>query len=662
MDAARIALIGLLVIVSSAVYVAVIAVAARRLLGLSVGFLRALAAGGVGLAFEFLFGVHVRAPQRDSSIYVTLQLGLSILAAMLLLVLAEAVLPSGAWPSLVRRGPLEWARALRDRFGRTLRYWQISRIALRHGLGPYLRGRRRSDPDRTAATARSLRLALAEAGVTFVKLGQILSTRRDIVGGIFADELAQLQDQVPPAPWPQVRALLVTELGGAPESVFAAFDPVPVASASIAQVHRARLADGTDVAVKVQRPEIGAVVDRDLDIVGRLADTLHRGAGWARAIGVRELGAGLATAIREELHFRVEARNMTAIAAATAARGGVDGIVVPQAHERLSTDRVLVLDWVDGAPLGSADTQQRVRRAGTGDRSARSLLRCLLDQVVRDGIFHADPHPGNVLVRPDGTLALLDFGSIGRIDSLQRAGLQHLLFALDRTDPAAATDALLEIVGAGDDVDEAGLERALARFMSRHLVAGGRVAAATSDAEMLADLIRLVSGQGLTVPPEIAAVFRAVGTLEGTLRCLSPGFDLIGGSREYAAAGVTEVLDPDRIQETVTGELISLLPVLRRIPRRVDRVGSALEAGRLGLNVRLFADRRDRSMVAELVNRVLLAFLAAATGVMAVLLLGTRGGPQVQNTGLNQVFGYNLLIVSAVLLLRVLFAVFRSDD
>lgn len=643
MDAARIALIGLLVIVSSAVYVAVIAVAARRLLGLSVGFLRALAAGGVGLAFEFLFGVHVRAPQRNSSIYVTLQLGLSILAAMLLLVLAEAVLPSGAWPSLVRRGPLEWARALRGRFGRTLRYWQISRIALRHGLGPYLRGRRRSDPDRTAATARSLRLALAEAGVTFVKL-------------------AQLQDQVPPAPWPQVRALLVAELGGAPESVFAAFDPVPVASASIAQVHRARLADGTDVAVKVQRPEIGAVVDRDLDIVGRLADTLHRGAGWARAIGVRELAAGLATAIREELHFRVEAGNMTAIAAATAARGGVDGIVVPQAHERLSTDRVLVLDWVDGAPLGSADTQQRVRRAGTGDRSARSLLRCLLDQVVRDGIFHADPHPGNVLVRPDGTLALLDFGSIGRIDSLQRAGLQHLLFALDRTDPAAATDALLEIVGAGDDVDEAGLERALARFMSRHLVAGGRVAAATSDAEMLADLIRLVSGQGLTVPPEIAAVFRAVGTLEGTLRCLSPGFDLIGGSREYAAAGVTEVLDPDRIQETVTGELISLLPVLRRIPRRVDRVGSALEAGRLGLNVRLFADRRDRSMVAELVNRVLLAFLAAATGVMAVLLLGTRGGPQVQNTGLNQVFGYNLLIVSAVLLLRVLFAVFRSDD
>ena len=221
-----------------------------------------------------------------------------------------------------------------------------------------------------------------------------------------------------------------------------------------------------------------------------------------------------------------------------------------------------------------------------------------------DGIFHADPHPGNILVRTDGTLALLDFGSIGRIDSLQRTGLQHLLFALDRADPAAATDALLEIVGADDDVDETALERALARFMSRHLVAGGRAAAATTDAEMLTDLIRLVAAQGLTVPPEMAAVFRAVGTLEGTLRCLSPGFDLVSGSREYAAAGVAEVLDPDRIQETVTAELVSLLPVLRRIPRRVDRIGSALDQGRLGVNVRLLADRRDRAVVSELVNRV----------------------------------------------------------
>ena len=287
MDAARLILLGLLAIVTGVIFIAVISVAARRLLGLTVGLGRAVVAGAIGLAIEFVFGLHVRPSHRGSSVYITLQLGLSILAAMLVLVLAEAVLPSGTWPR-----PLEWSRALRGRYRRALRYWQISRIALRHGLGPYLRGRRGGDPERTAALARSLRLALAEAGVTFVKLGQILSTRRDLVGGTFADELAQLQDQVPPAPWPQVQDLLVAELGAPPESVFASFDRTPVASASIAQVHRARLTDGTAVAVKVQRPGIEPVVERDLDIVRRLADTLHRGAGWARSIGVRELAAG----------------------------------------------------------------------------------------------------------------------------------------------------------------------------------------------------------------------------------------------------------------------------------------------------------------------------------------------------------------------------------
>jgi ubiquinone biosynthesis protein len=315
-------------------------------------------------------------------------------------------------------------------------------------------------------------------------------------------------------------------------------------------------------------------------------------------------------------------------------------------HVHMSTSRVLVMDRLDGVPLRGATEDEGL---------ARTLLRFVLRQVMLDGVFHADPHPGNVLLLADGRLGLLDFGSVGRIDSALRAALQRLLLAIDRSDPAGLTDALLELTSRPEDIDEQRLERALGQFMARHLGAGMR-----PDVEMFGDLFALVSRFGLSIPPEIAAVFRALATLEGTLGVLSPGFNIVVESRAFAAEQISERLTPESVQRTLTEELQAVLPMLRRLPRRIDRITGAMEQGRLSMSMRLFADERDRSFVTGLLHQVMLTVLGATAGVMAVLLLGSSGGPQVvPNIGLYQVFGYNLLIISVLLGLRVVVVVFR---
>jgi ubiquinone biosynthesis protein len=395
------------------------------------------------------------------------------------------------------------------------------------------------------------------------------------------------------------------------------------------------------------------VVERDLDIVARLARTVEGRTRWGRSIGVRDLAAGFADALREELDFRIEAANMAAVAAAGHGMDGAVGVPVPQTP--LCSERVLVMQRLDGTPLTAAEPV--IAEHGLDrDALARTLLAFMLRQILLDGVFHADPHPGNVLVLADGRLGLLDFGSVGRLDTSVRAALQRLLLAMDRADPLAASDALLEVLLRPDEVDQERLERSLGQFMARHLGPG-----TTPGVRMFSDLFRIVSEYGLSVPPEVAAVFRALATLEGTLDRLAPGFDLVTEARSLAGSYATqlEVASP---QQAVGEELTMLLPMLRRLPRRVERIASAAEHGRLSVHVRLFADERDRRHLTSLLNQVLLTVLAATAGIMAVLLLGIGGGPRVTATvGLYQLLGYSLLVVCAILALRVMVLIFRPD-
>ncbi|GGL13153.1 ABC1 kinase family protein [Planomonospora parontospora] len=644
-----------LVVVGLAATVAVMlagfAVAARRVLGLRFGAVRTLLAGVLVIA---IIGPLMQAfagtvDPADTGItplwFFVLAVLCALLAGLVFLVVAEALVPPGSLP-----GPLELVRAARRRAVRSRRYLQITRILIRHGLGPYLRGRDPgpSAPAGRARTAEALRLALDEAGVTFVKLGQIMSTRSDLLPPEFVEELRLLQDRAAPAPWAEIERVLVAELGGPVEEAFAEFEREPLAAASIAQVHRARLTGGEEVVVKVQRPGIAAAVEQDLDIVARLARSLERRTGWGRAFGVGELARGFAEALREELDFRIESANMAAVAAASAG----EPVHVPVLRPELSSRRMLVMERLAGTPFGGAVPEGADRQG-----LARTLLETLLRQIMVHGVFHADPHPGNIMLLEDGRLGLLDFGSVGRLDAALRGALQRLLAALDRGDPLGVSDALLEVVARPDEIDERELERDLGRFMARHLVTG-----AAPDMRMFSHLFRVVSAHGLSVPPEVAAVFRALGTVEGTLARLAPGFDIVAEARAFSARHLAERGGPEGIREAAAQEMLHLLPMLRRLPRRVERIVGAAEHGRFGVNVRLFADERDRSYVTGVLHQVLLTVLAATTGIMVVLLLGTEGGPAVTpGVGLLQLLGYNLLAISAMLGLRVLVLIFRSE-
>jgi ubiquinone biosynthesis protein len=492
--------------------------------------------------------------------FVVLGYACGLLLAMAILVTWQAFIPAGTVPP-----PSSWPRSLRARAARSHRYWQIVRIFARCGFGGVrgASGIGGSGP-RSASLARSLSEALDRSGVVFVKFGQALSTRRDLLPAEFIAELGRLQDRVSPLPWAQIEQVLGEELGGT--GVFAEIDRQPLASASIAQVHAATLRTGERVVVKVLRPGVASLVDRDLDIIARLARRTEARAPWAKTLGVVALADGFAAALREELDFRVEARNLAAVSAARgpALESENPRVVIPAAHHDLSTQRVLVMERLDGVAVSKASAALAHEDR---ERLARDLLDCLLRQIVIDGVFHADPHPGNIMLLADGRLGLIDFGSVGRLDSELRASLQRLLLALDRRDPVALTDALLEVTARPDALDEQALERSLGALLVRHLAAGQ-----APDATMFAQLFRIVTRHELAVPPEFAATFRALSTLEGGLTLLAPGFDIVAEAERFGQSQLAERLGPASLKAAVTDEIVALLPMLRRLPRRLDRI------------------------------------------------------------------------------------------
>ncbi|NGN69794.1 AarF/ABC1/UbiB kinase family protein [Streptomyces sp. A7024] len=623
------------------------ALLARRLLNLKSGVLRIVLCTVAAIAISGSTVGRLMGQGEEWSL-LTVFWGVTLALAMLILLVLEVFVPSGV-------GPIGLAKELIRRIHRTKRYTQVSIISARTGLPRYATGRpSRNSPERNAAFAAALRRTLEESGVTFVKLGQLLSTRRDLLPKEFIDELSKLQNEVPPAPWEEVRRQLHAELGTAPEEYFAEFDAEPLAAASIAQVHRAVLHDGSAVVVKVQRPGIVRVVERDLDIVRRVATSLERRFGWARNIGAVDLADGFADSLREELDFHVEARNLAAVSAAS---GDHSPVRLPKVHQHLTTSRVLVMEALDGIPLGRAD-EVMSQRGTDRDGLARTLLAALLRQVMTDGIFHADPHPGNMLLLADDSVALLDFGSVGRLDTQLQGSLQRLLVGIDQRDPAGLRDAFIEIMDRSDAVDGESLERSLGRFMARHLGPG-----LMPDVEMFTDLFRIVSAHGVAVPAEVAAVFRALATLEGTLAHLAPGFNIVNESRAFASREITAQLRPASLRQAAEDELVSLLPLLRRLPRRADRITADLERGKFTVNTRIFSDPADQRVLSGLLHQALVAVLAATTGIMSVVLLASSGGPQVSDQlRLYEVFGYNLLVLSVIMMLRVLVGGFRRES
>ncbi|HEV3053583.1 MAG TPA: AarF/UbiB family protein, partial [Solirubrobacteraceae bacterium] len=360
-------------------------------------------------------------------------------------------------------------KAVKRRGRRVSRYAQITRIAIRNGLGPSLGlGRHIEDGEaRQVPFARRLRHSLEECGGMFVKAGQVASTRSDLVSPPVAEELSHLQDQVAPAPPDGVRELLEDELGSSVDEVFAEFDSQPLAAASIGQVHRARLHGGQQVVVKVQRPGIADSVNRDLDVLNQLATVVEQRTTWGAEYHVCDLADEFAERLREELDFEIEARNASDIAANL---HGASDVRIPAVFHDLTTRRVLVMEWLDGVSVRDADA---IDELGVDRRElAEDLLRCMLQQMLVDAQYHADPHPGNVMVLRNGRLALIDFGAASRIDPLQQTAIRDVMVAVSQRDADLLRQAALQVATLRRDVDDEDLERALSRFMTRHLAPG----------------------------------------------------------------------------------------------------------------------------------------------------------------------------------------------
>ncbi len=636
----------------------------RRVVGVPTGWPRTLA---VGLVMSAVVAVTVQYLYRAGTGQNTDGLDVSPGVAMLFMVLAlgwifalgvgalvmlEAAFPTGSLPS-----PQSLFFGWKSRRRRARRYAQVVSIAVRHGLGSQLRGFGGDSPGREVKTARALKESLAEAGVTFVKLGQMLSTRRDILPPVFVRELETLQTQVTPEPWSVIEPAIAERLGRPIGEIFARIDSTPLAAASVAQVHEATLLDGTEVIVKVQRPKALNQVAQDLDIILRLAGWLNKTTTWGRDLGVQSLAAGFANTLEEELDYRIELDNMASIEASLTRSGKFD-VTVPHGYPGLSGERLLVMDRLPGQPVSRAGMLLTGLTDAERSRLATTLLGATLEQIIGDGIFHADLHAGNIFITPEGNLGLLDFGAVGRLDPATQTSLGLMLYSIDQNDSAGATDALIELLGRPDGLDDREVERAVGELLLRY----GGGTRATQGQKLFDDLFNLVLAHRFSVPAPISAAFRAMASVEGALLTIDPNVDVVAVSRKEGNRLVRSKLKGTKITDELQRRALQLMPMIDRMPRRINKITEDLEQGRFSMNMRVLENPSDRSFLTSLFQQLIVAVLAGAAVVGAIMLITSDEGPLLtKNIHLYSFFGFVLLFGGFVLSMRSLMLVFRRD-
>jgi ubiquinone biosynthesis protein len=450
-----------------------------------------------------------------------------------------------------------------------------------------------------------------------------------------------------------MRPHVAAQLGHDPAEVFSAFDWTPIASASISQVYRAALLDGTPVIVKVQRPGLEGTLELDGAAVMQIARVIERRTPLGLSVRPADLAEEFVESVGEELDFGIEMVNGMQLAAALA---DVPGVRIPHVYPELSGRRIMTQELIDapniGQLIGGGTTSDAVDRFALADR----LISVFLRQIFTIGTFHADPHPGNILIEADGTIVLIDLGAVGRLSAGHREAVLDMLAAASMGNAAGLRQALGQITLFDRRIDQRQLEMTLESFLAKHLRTGGGINAAAFE-----DLTILIGQYGIRLPRWFGTLSRTLVTLEGTLKGLDPTFSLVDAAKRHANEMLPDIAGVDP-QELLQRELLAELPRLRRMPERLDELLGQAVSGRLSAQLSVFADERDERLVTRLVDRLVLGLIAAATSIASVLLLGVDAGPEVGEVDVNTVLGYFGLGASAVLAFRVVAGVIRDGE
>ena len=507
------------------------------------------------------------------------------------------------------------------------RYQQIGRVLTRYGFGqvltqlgiaraivPSLEKLRFSSAEILRATpAERVRMVLEELGPTFIKLGQILSTRADILPAELVRELEKLQDTVPAADPTLIQAQVECELGKALPEIFASFDPIPVASASLGQVHLATLPGGEQVAVKVLRPGVDKVIQVDLDILLELAALAERRTEWGRYYNVWSLAQEFADTLYHEQNYEQEGHNMDRYQQIFA---DDPCVYIPTVYWATTTRRVLTMERIQGIKI----TDIAGLEAANLDRKviARRNITILLKAILHHGFFHADPHAGNFMVLPGEVLALMDFGIMGHLDQAERLGLIRLFIALLRQDPDRAAEALLDLGIATQAADKRKLSRDLDRLRLRYYGLDLEKIRARSFFE---ELMTVAFAHRLKMPSNLVLVFKTIAMLEGISLQLDPTMNLFEELEPYVREAVFELESPlARLRDAVE-RMQEAIEALMLLPRQLQTVLRQLESGEAQLNMTLKGWEEPTRRVSAAANRLALAILAAAFVIGPALII-----------------------------------------
>jgi len=626
-----------LIVVLGILSAVLVGFASRRVLDTPVGWPRSIAVGLLVFACGLPFGRWVTAQTGVVSDDRSGVEGSTLLAAAVVLLSIAWVFALGVallvalelvWPTASLRNPVDTVRAALRQRRRTRRYAQILAIASRRGVGWVFHGHARSGLGHSTPGERAAAIVatINESGVTFVKLGQVLSTRRDLIPEPYLGALATLQSAATTLPWSVIRPAIEEELGRPLEAVFASVDETPLAAASVAQVHTAVLLDGTPVVVKVQRPTARAQVEADVDIILRLAERAEKHSLQARELRAESVARGFTTTLLAELDYRVEYSNTemlrsTLVRIAEHRHADDVRISVPRTYPQASGRRVLTMDLVDGTPLSAADARLAALTDAERDRLATGLMGAVLEQILVHGVFHADLHPGNVILKNDGSLGLIDFGAVGVIERSQRHNLSALLLAAACEDDIAAADALMLIVDMPDDADVDAFRHDIGVVLTtvQHRAGG--------DGSIFSLMLDVIRQHHLALPATLSSAFRSFATLEGCLKVLVPDFDMAERALERMPALTRRMLNVKRMAASAQAQTAVLSAYARRLPHRIESLATQLERGTLSVRVRGLASDDDQWFVGALVSEVLGVLVSITAVVLAIVLVVADSGP-----------------------------------